>query len=214
MGTIPVAKILIASSLALLALGCSKPTELASDKNAVGGPSPLAPASVPSIEPPPEVTPAPPPAGASTIDAEVKAAFPDYKPKETPDTVTDFRGSISADIGALPPVSDAAGLAQAFLSWKAKAAAAPGKTEQGAQQLGANAQQYVPSDAELVAAEAGDRLAAALSGADAATKSAVAAVLADPASRSYKRFDYRHVDALGSGRYFYSSPPKDASIPG
>ena len=36
----------------------------------------------------------------------------------------------------------------------------------------------------------------------------------DAASRSYKRFDYRHVDVLGSGRFFYASPPRDSSIPG
>jgi len=202
---------ILAASLLILISGCSKPTELASDANAVGGPSPMAPASIPSIPPPENIAPAPPPE-QSTIDAEVKEAFPDYQPKTTPDTVLDFRSSVSGDIAALP--SDAAGLAQAFVSWNAKAAAAPGAFEAGAQQLGADEQQYNPSDAELVAAEAGNRLAAVLSGADAATREAVAAVLgADPAARSYKRFDFRHVDVLGSGRFFYASPPKDASIP-
>jgi hypothetical protein len=201
----------LAASLLILVSGCSKPTELASDANAVGGPSPMAPASIPSIPPPDNVAPATPPE-QSTIDAEVKEAFPDYQPKTTADTVLDFRASVSAEIASLP--ADAAGLAQAFVSWNAKAAAAPGTYEAGAQQLGADAQEYNPSDAELVAAEAGSRLRAALSDADAATKEAVAAVLGtDPAARSYKRFDFRHVDVLGSGRFFYASPPKDASIP-
>ena len=48
----------------------------------------------------------------------------------------------------------------------ARAAAAPGGFEAGQVQLGANEQEYKPSDAELVAAEAGDRLSAALQGAD------------------------------------------------
>lgn len=213
----------LAASILLVLAGCSKPTELASDRNAVGGPTPFAPASVPSIPPPvtelpPAGAPAPPdaaaPPGASTIDAEIKERFPDYKPKDTADTVTDFRGGVSGDISALPPASDAAGLAQAFLSWKAKAAASPGSFQPGAQQLGADAQEYVPSDAELVTAEAGDRLAAAMRNADAAAKTAVAAVLTDAAARSYKRFDYRHVDVLGSGRFFYASQPRDSSIPG
>jgi hypothetical protein len=87
--------------------------------------------------------------------------------------------------------------------------------EAGAVQLGADPQEYKPSDAELVAAEAGDRLAAALQGADDATKTAVKTVLGDsPENRVYRRFDYRHVDALGSGRYFYASKPKEASLPG
>ena len=81
--------------------------------------------------------------------------------------------------------------------------------------LGADERQYKPSDAELVAAEAGDRLSAAINGADQATKDAVNAVLgADASGRAYKRFDYRHSDVMGSGRYFYASPPKDASVPG
>ena len=223
MRTVLAAKILASSVLALIVAGCSKPTELASDRNAVGGPTPFAPASVPSIPPPitelpPAGEPAPPdvaaPPGASTIDAEIKERFPDYKPKDTADTVLDFRSSVSGDVSALPSASDAASLAQAFLSWKAKAAASPGSYQPGAQQLGADAQEYTPSDAELVTAEAGDRLAAAMRSGDAAAKSAVAAVLTDASARSYKRFDYRHVDVLGSGRFFYSSPPRDSSIPG
>ena len=53
--------------------------------------------------------------------------------------------------------------------------------------------------------------AAALSGADDATKAAIATTLGGDAS--YKRFDYRVVDVMGSGRYFYASSPKGASLP-
>ena len=86
-----------------------------------------------------------------------------------------------------------------------------GAMEAGAIPLGADPQEYRPSDAELVAAEAGDRLAAALSGADDATKAAVSTALGG--DLSYKRFDYRVVDVMGSGRYFYASSPKSASLP-
>jgi hypothetical protein len=202
---------ILAASLIILVSACSKPTELASEANAVGGnpvPAPPVGAPLPDVSVPDLSTPDAP----SPVDEDVRASFPDYQPKTTPDTVLDFRAGVSADIGALP--ADAAGLAQAFVEWKAKAAAAPGTFEPGAQQLGADEQEYNPSDAELVAAEAGVRLSAMLSGADAATKEAVAAVLgSDPAARSYKRFDFRHVDVLGSGRFFYASPPKDASVP-
>ena len=68
--------------------------------------------------------------------------------------------------------------------------------------------------ASLVAAEAGDRLSAALQGADDTTKAAVAAALGDaPEARIYRRFDYRHSDVMGSGRYFYASKPKGAALP-
>jgi hypothetical protein len=50
-----------------------------------------------------------------------------------------------------------------------------------------------------------------LQGADEATRTAVAAAIGD--NRSYRRFDYRRVDVAGSGRYFYASPPREASLP-
>jgi hypothetical protein len=206
------------AGLAVLSLAaCSRPTELASEANAVyekGGPPPLPPASV-TLD---SITPvAPPPdtvASDGTTPAPDSAQFPDYKPKTTADTVTDYRPGVAGEIAALPPVGNASALALAFLDWKGRAAASPGALEQGAFQLGAVAQEYRPSDAELVTAEAGDRLSAALNGADEATKAAVAAVLPDAAARAYKRFDFRHSDVKGSGRYFYASPPKEASIPG
>lgn len=209
-------RFVVAFGIAALALAaCSKPTELASEDNAVyeRGAGPEVPPdevtldSVEPVEPPADA-----PAGTPATDGE---QFPDYQPKTTADTVTDYRPSVSGDIAALPPVGDPAGLARAFLDWKARAAASPGAFEEGAVQLGADPQEYRPSDAELVAAEAGDRLAAALNGADDATKVSVSAVLGpDPSARYYKRFDYRHSDVMGSGRYFYASPPENATVPG
>jgi hypothetical protein len=198
--------------LAGLAAACSKPTELASNANAVGKES--VPAAPPQT-PPPEI-PADELAAINAEQGVAPAVDPSagYTSKDTADTVLDYRSSVSGDIGALPPVSDAAGLAAAFVGWKAKAAASPGAYEQGAVQLGADPQEYRPSDAELVAAEAGDRLAAALQGADDATKAAVAATLGDaPEARVYRRFDYRHSDVMGSGRYFYASKPREAALP-
>jgi hypothetical protein len=202
--------IAILALAALTAAGCQRPTELASAANGVGN-TPTAPPLPPGATPPNGA----PPAADAGVSPDIKAAFPDYTPKTSADTVTDYRASIAADIGALPPVANAAGLASAFVTWRAKAVASPGATEPGAVQLGADPQEYRPSDAELVAAEAGDRLTAALEGADDATKAAVKTALGDaPEARVYRRFDYRHVDVMGSGRYFYASSPKEASLPG
>ena len=201
--------------IALLATAaCSRPTELASEANAKGritaasAPAQTAPPEVPEEflidEPAPEV--APDPSSPSISDA-----FPDYQPLGRGATVSDYRPSIAGDISALPPVGDAPALARAFADWRGRAAASPGAMEDGAIQLGADPQQYRPSDAELVAAEAGDRLAAALNGADDAIKASVSEIVGGAAG--YKRFDYRNVDVMGSGRFFYASPPKDASLP-
>jgi hypothetical protein len=212
-----IARLSLTGLVVLSLAACSRPTELASEANAVyekGGPPPVPPASV-TLD---SITPVEPPPDAAVPDGAAPDAaggqFPDYKPKTTADTVTDYRPGVASDIAALPPVGNASSLALAFIDWKARAAASPGAFEQGAVPLGADPQEYRPSNAELVAAEAGDRLSAALNGADEATKTAVAAVLLDAGARAYKRFDFRHSDVMGSGRYFYASPPKDASIPG
>ena len=195
------------------AAGCSKPTELASNANAKGS---ITVAAAPKNTPPPEI-PAEELAAiaieqgeAAPVEPAVETA-PDSASPSGPATVGDYRPSVSGEIGALPPVGDAAALARAFADWRARAAAAPGAYEAGQVQLGADAQEYRPSDAELVAAEAGDRLSAALQGADEATRTAVATAIGD--NRSYRRFDYRRVDLIGSGRYFYASAPREASLP-
>lgn len=198
---------------ALTVAACSKPTDLASDANGKGRESVSAAATG---TPPPEI----PAEELAAINAEQEAGAPapdiaaGYTAKTTPDTVLDYRSSVSSDINALPPVSDAAALATAFADWRSRATASPGAEEQGAVQLGADPQEYRPSDAELVAAEAGDRLSVALQGADDATKAAIAAALGDaPEARIYRRFDYRHSDVMGSGRYFYASKPREAALP-
>jgi hypothetical protein len=192
-----------------LAAGCSKPTALASNANAKGV---ITVAAAPPKTPPPEL---PPEALAElAADNPDSATAPSPAPTDTPAgpaTVTDYRSSVAGDIAALPPVGDAASLAAAFATWHAKAAAAPGATEEGQVQLGADPQEYRPSDAELVTAEAGDRLSAALQGADEATRASVTTIVGD--ARSYRRFDFRCVDVAGSGRYYYASQPREASLP-
>ncbi len=209
----------------LTTAACSKPTELASNANGkgretvaaadAGTPPPEIPADElaaiaaeqGAVDPNAPIDPNAPPNALGDPNAPAPAAA-------TSATVTDFRGSVAGSINALPSVSDAAALAAAFADWKARAASAPGAYEQGQVQLGADPQEYNPSDAELVAAEAGDRLSAALNGADDATKAAVAAALGDaPEARVYRRFDYRQVDVMGSGRYVYASKPKEAALP-
>jgi len=198
---------------ALAAAACSKPTELASEANAKGRiTAKAAPAQTAPPEVPPELLLEEPQLDPNAPQDPNAPADPNaIIPLGRAVTVSDYRSSVSGDIAALPPVSDPAALAAAFADWRSRAAASPGAMEDGAIPLGADPQEYRPSDAELVAAEAGDRLAAALSGADDAIKAAVSTALGGDAS--YKRFDYRVVDVMGSGRYFYASSPKSASLP-
>ncbi len=198
-------------ALALLAAAaCSKPTELASNANAKGR---VTVAAAAPNTPPPSL----PPEVLAEREGETLAADPGVAPDDGsssvagPATVTDYRQSVAGDIAALPPVGDAPALAAAFAGWKARADSSPGAMEAGQIPLGANEQEYRPSDAELVAAEAGDRLSAALQGADADTRTAVSTAL--NGAVTYRRFDYRRVDVAGSGRFVYASNPKDAMLP-
>lgn len=202
---------------ALAASACQRQTALASNANAKG-------AITVAAAPPKTQMPELPPEALADIaadnpdavipGADPTAADPGATPSDSPAgpaTVTDYRPSVAGDIAALPAVSDAASLAASFVTWQQKAAASPGAMEEGQIPLGADPQEYRPSDAELVAAEAGDRLSAALQGADEATKASVTTIVAD--TRAYKRFDFRRVDVMGSGRYYYASQPKSASLP-
>ena len=199
--------------LAMAAMSaCSRPTELASNASGKGS---ITVAAAPKNTPPPEI-PAEELAAIAAEQGEGAPAEPAAEPPADstpsgPATVTDYRSSVSGAIGALPPVGDPAALAAAFADWRSKAVAAPGAFEAGQVQLGADAQEYSPSDAELVAAAAGDRLSAALQGADEATRTAVAAAIGN--DQGYRRFDFRRVDVVGSGRFVYASPPREARLP-
>lgn len=206
-------RVLIALPVALalsLAAGCQKEVALASNANAKG-------AITVAAAPPKTQMPELPPEALADLAADnpdaapAPGATPSDTPAAGPATVTDYRPGIAGDIAALPPVNDAAALADAFVTWQGRAGISPGAMEEGAIPLGADPQEYRPSDAELIAAEVGDRLSAALQGADDATKTAVAQAVGN--TRTYKRFDFRRVDVMGSGRYYYASQPRSASLP-
>ena len=136
--------------------------------------------------------------------------FLDYRPKRTPDTVLDYRPELSLAAEALPDfaAADVAVLADEMERLIAAARAKPGSFVQGNVALGANPQEYVPSDEELLAARFGDALAELLNAIEGKEIEA-SFEPGTPSERTlvYYRFIYRHVDVMGSGRYFYASPP-------
>lgn len=145
----------------------------------------------------------------------IEARFPDYRPKTSEDTALDYRPGLAAQLAELPAATrDNFQRAYVALGDLIRAAVAnPGRWEDGNVALGAEPQEYVPSDEELLAADLGDRLAALV-------RSMTVGEIVDawdgaaivPPSVSYKRFDFRHVDVMGSGRFFYASPPQEATI--
>lgn len=158
-----------------------------------------------------ETAAAPPPRTAQAIELRLM----EFRPKLSPDTVLDYRPSLAERLAALPPaqLSMLGDLVAMLEALKERALAKPGGWRVGAVYLGANAQEYRPSDDELLAAELGDRIRRVVGTADPGD---VAAALQRAGVRSslieYNRFEYRHADVMGSGRFFYASEPMATAI--
>jgi len=149
-------------------------------------------------------------------DAKIEEVFPGYEEKLSDDTVLDYRPGLAGDIAALPSVSSENFTEVTFevIRLAGLASAQPGAWEDGNQPLGADAKQYVPSNEELIAAELGDRLfiySESLT-IDDIVQNAWRGSMTHPPSVVYKRFDFRHVDVMGSGRFFYSSEPESVVL--
>ena len=135
----------------------------------------------------------------------------EYRPKMTPDTVLDYRPAIAERVAGLPPVAVAAlpALVRTLERYKAVARRKPGQWTLGRVYLGANAREYWPSDAELLAAVVGNRIKKLL---ERASLGEIGRVLAGAGMKlaviTYNSFEYRHADVMGSRRYFYCSAPK------
>ena len=136
--------------------------------------------------------------------------FLGYRPKLTEDTWFDYRPDLFLSSPELPTFTlDAlSDLVSEFERLIDEARARPGSVEQGTAALGGNSREYAPSDAELLVARFGDAFAKMLSEHD--TGEISAAWAASGGTRRtlvYNRFTFRHVDVMGSGRYFYASDP-------
>lgn len=139
----------------------------------------------------------------------------EFRPKLSPDTLLDYRPSLAERVAALPPaqLSLLGDLVATLDALKERASAKPGHWHLGPVYLGANAQEYQPSDDELLAAELGDRIRRIVGTADPAdVKAALKKAGVNATSVEYNRFEYRHADVMGSGRFFYASEPKATEI--
>jgi hypothetical protein len=131
-----------------------------------------------------------------------------YEPKLSRDRVLDYRRLLDLESGAVGEIrlDDLPALADRLDHLIAAARARPGHWEDGNLALGADLREFVPSDEELLAADLGQRIAAFL---ESAEPDAVARIWATAGRDGYKAafttFDFRHVDVMGSGRFFYAS---------
>lgn len=147
--------------------------------------------------------------------ASAEETFPDYRPKLSPDTVLDYRPEMAIEIGALPPAQlmSLPDLMQALEDSKARARENPGRWQSGDIARGADPREYRPSNDELVAAEIGERIARVV--ADSPPEGVEETLAAAGITREeaeYDRFSFRHADVMGSGRFFFASPPEPVRV--
>jgi len=141
--------------------------------------------------------------------------FPDYQPKDTPDNLVDFMPSTGEKVEQLPEASieNLPELIEIFDQYRKSVKKNPGKWIEGNVALGANPQEYQPTEEELLLAEVGDRIGHIV---NTVNKSVIEQSLAEKNIRKrqirYKRYSFIHMDVMGSGRFFYVDNIKDVVI--
>ncbi len=127
------------------------------------------------------------------------------------DTIGLYRSGVADQLPAQP--TDLSDAYQALGLLNNAAINNPGNWVDGAVELGAEPNQYRPSDQELLACVAGRDLVYALNGSTynkIASQWRGAAQL--PPAVSYKQFRFREVEVMGSGLQFHSSPPTEIAF--
>ena len=145
--------------------------------------------------------------------------FPDYVPKTTPDTVYDYLKNPEKEIFKIleeigdPELQKLKDMLNLFKKYKKSAKSNPGHLENGRVGLGANIKQYVPSDEELMESEIGERIGLIVFKTNPQEIESILKEVAIMLTQiEYKKIEFRHVDVMGSGRFFYASEPFSVTI--
>ena len=147
-----------------------------------------------------------------------KNIFPDYEPKITPDTIEDYlrRPSkvyeILGEIGE-PHISKLNKILDLFNNYEKKAKKNVGKYEEGNIAIGADQFQYYPSEEELVVSELGKMILQLIeSYSKQQLKTIKLRYKIEPQQIRFFEITFRHVDVMGSGRFFYADKATKETI--
>ncbi|MBL7138857.1 MAG: WG repeat-containing protein [Bacteroidales bacterium] len=141
--------------------------------------------------------------------------FPDYQPKDTPDTMLDYMPSLLGDLAQIPPsnLSNLSNLIALYNQFKKQTKLHPGEWVDGNLVLGAREKEYRPSSAELMLMEIGERIGTIVSETDPETlKAKLKSVDHSPEKITFTRFFFIHYDVMGSGRFFYIDGMEEVSM--
>ncbi len=139
-----------------------------------------------------------------------KNMFPDYQPKITPDTIEDYLRqpsnvyTILGEIGE-PSINNLKTIISYFLQYKKAAENNPGGAQKGNIALGADENQYYPSEDELLVSELG-KLIPQVTESYSKQQMKILKLKHQIESQrfSYYEITFRHTDVMGSGRFFYA----------
>lgn len=137
-----------------------------------------------------------------------------YQPRSTLDLAVEYRPGLRDKLRGLPSGSgNLVALTRAYRDLRSRAAANPGRWEKGNIALGAEPREYVPSDDELLLADVGDSLVQLVErrGREKAIRELAAAGL-PPDDIGFNSFAFRHADVMGTGRFYYASPPREVRL--
>ncbi len=137
--------------------------------------------------------------------------FPDYQPKTSPDTVHDYLRvpdskvfKILNDINP-PSLKNLKDILGYFNKYKIEAEKKPGSFKSGNIALGADLDQYYPSEEEILVSELGKSIIVII---ESNSTQEIEDLKKEEGISSqtlkFKEIRYRHVDAMGSGRFFYA----------
>ncbi|MBY8978923.1 MAG: hypothetical protein KGD72_00900 [Candidatus Lokiarchaeota archaeon] len=139
-----------------------------------------------------------------------KNMFPDYQPKINPDSLEDYLKKpsevykILEEIGE-PNINNLKTIVTNFLKHKNAAKNNPGSAQKGNVAIGADEDQYFPSEDELLVSELG-KLILRVTGSYSKQQMKILKLKHQIKSQrlSYPEITFRHVDVMGSGRFFYA----------
>lgn len=139
-----------------------------------------------------------------------KNLFPDYEPKITSDTIEDYLRGPSKVYDILAEVGEVSSrnlkrIVKYFKKYVKKAIIKPGGSRKGNIAIGADFNQYYPSEEELLASELGKMVEKIV---NSHSREDFEKVKEQEGIKSQKiefnEIYFRHVDVMGSGRYFYA----------
>ena len=141
--------------------------------------------------------------------------FPDYKPKKTEETIFDYNSDLLEKINEIslpkePTAEDMDKLVKLLTEYKEKANLNQGQIQRGNIILGADEEEFIPSDDQLIESYIGGLIHQIID-----TNKQYK--LQDIKNKVNKEIKYRyieiyHMDVMGSGRFFYANKPKELII--